>query len=109
MSWSKLIQVPAGQTLDQIRDTITAVPAIGNDSKERDEQVETAAQAVLAVIDSGVVGEPGAGFYVTLSGHANPNHQPASDWANDWLSISISQSSPVPVEQSAAARELQPA
>ncbi len=56
------------------------------------EQLEVAIDAAQGLILSGLVGDPaGKRFNVSLSGHVNPNHEPAEGWANDYISISVSQ------------------
>lgn len=56
------------------------------------EQFEAATTAVGEIIDSGVVGDPSKHrFNVNISGHANPDHEPCDEWANDCVSIHISQ------------------
>jgi hypothetical protein len=47
--------------------------------------------AVLAAASSGLTHVVGDGnVNVTLSGHANPGHQPRQGWANDLVTVSIS-------------------
>jgi hypothetical protein len=55
------------------------------------DQFEAASDSARALIDSGAVGDSGKTFNVNLSGHANPGHLPASGWANDMVSVSVSQ------------------
>lgn len=52
------------------------------------EQFEAALSAAKSIVDSGAVG---SAKYVNLSGHANPGHTPRDGYANDILTISISQ------------------
>jgi hypothetical protein len=54
-----------------------------------DEQFEAALHAAQSVLASGAVGE--TPVFVTLAGHANPGHRKRDGWANDQISISISQ------------------
>ena len=60
-------------------------------TKEHNEQLHVALTTVKDLIDSGVVGDETKKFSVTISGHANPNHEPAAGWANDALTIAIVQ------------------
>lgn len=60
-------------------------------SKEIGEQVFVTASTVHDIIGSGVVGDPKGKFSITVSGHANPEHKPASGWANDSIVINIYQ------------------
>lgn len=54
-------------------------------------QFDAVAAAVKSIIDSGVVGGEGKQFHVSMNGHANPNHEPLAGWANDAVTIQISQ------------------
>lgn len=60
-------------------------------SKEAGEQVFVTVATVHDIIGSGVVGDPDGKFSITVSGHANPEHKPASGWANDSVVINIYQ------------------
>jgi hypothetical protein len=66
--------------------------------EEAREQFDVAADAVRDIIYSGalgaVAGRNERKFRLALSGHANTNHMPDPDWANDSLMISISQVNP---------------
>ena len=55
------------------------------------DQFDAAAAAAQSIIDSGVIGGEGKQFYVAMSGHANPGHEPRAGWANDAVTIQISQ------------------
>lgn len=55
------------------------------------EQIEVCENAVDAIITSMCVGRTDKKISVSLSGHANPNHEPTPGWANDMVSISIVQ------------------
>lgn len=61
------------------------------ESPEHKQQYAKALLAVTELIDSGALGDPGGKYSFNVSGHANPDHQPAPGWANDSLTISISQ------------------
>jgi hypothetical protein len=70
-----------------------------SDAEHVDDQVRVARAVVTQIIESGAVGRdtnvPGGhkDFTVTLSGHGNAGHEPAQGWANDCLSIHITQKS----------------
>ena len=55
------------------------------------DQFDAVASAAQSIIDSGTVGAQGKQFHVSMSGHANPNHEPREGWANDAVTIQISQ------------------
>jgi hypothetical protein len=55
------------------------------------EQFERAKTSVRDIIFSGVVGDPAGKYTFSISGHANPEHKPASGWANDALTVMVNQ------------------
>lgn len=64
--------------------------ARGQEGKHVDEAVTAAKKAAKTLIDSGVVGTD-TPVRVSLSGHANPDHEPADGWANDFVTVSVYQ------------------
>lgn len=57
------------------------------------EQFTAARDAIAMLIQTGAVGDPDTKrFSGSLTGHANPGHEPAAGWANDGVYISFSQS-----------------
>lgn len=54
------------------------------------QQVDLALSLVKEIAASGVVGTDKK-FILSLSGHANEDHEPKSGWANDCMTIQISQ------------------
>ena len=54
------------------------------------DQFDAVAAAVKSVLDSGTVGNEKQ-FAISMSGHSNPNHEPRDGWANDAVTIQISQ------------------
>lgn len=64
-------------------DSDTAVAAA------RSQQFEMAKVLALSLMLSGAVGD--APFKVVLSGHSNPEHKPLPGWANDCVTISVTQ------------------
>lgn len=55
------------------------------------DQADQAVEAAKAIVASGVVGGPGATVAASLSGHGNPGHVPAPNWANDTTAVSVYQ------------------
>lgn len=55
------------------------------------DQFDVAFLAVKSFMESEVVGGAGKQFYISMAGHANPNHEPREGFANDMLTISINQ------------------
>lgn len=46
------------------------------------------------IVQSGHVGDPDRFlFNIALSGHVNPNHEPRDGWANDTVTVNVSQGS----------------
>lgn len=66
---------------------------------EADAQLAAAKEAAKAIVKSGTVGDPASViFQVSISGHANPNHAPASGYANDAANVSVSQTNQAALE-----------
>lgn len=92
MSWS--ISYPSRE--DFVADR-RSDPNMRSNTTEVDAQIRAARAAAAAVIDSGTVGQDAnvpqgrKDFAISISGHANPGHEPAQGWANDCINISISQ------------------
>lgn len=63
---------------------------IGNQqcTKERDEQIDTAIAAVAKLLSEGGFSNA-AEVSVSISGHANKEHQKEQEWANDYISIQL--------------------
>lgn len=79
--------------LDNLTVTSAAIP-------EMEAQLQAACEAFLAIARSGVVGSgPITG---TLSGHANPDHEPRTGWANDMVMVTVHQAQPESGPQNAA-------
>lgn len=55
------------------------------------DQFDAAKDACLALISGGTVGGADKKFSVVMAGHGNPNHEPRSGWANDCITVSVSQ------------------
>jgi len=100
MSFS--ITIPDGPVADF---TATAGTAVTNfkrlleesdnqPSAEAMESVQAAVAGLQTIIASGVVGT--GTVSASISGHANPGHEPVQGWANDFLQVSIYCTSPAP-------------
>lgn len=61
------------------------------------DQLGMARLCAQQLVDSGCVGENDdevfeqLDYKISLYGHANPGHKPASGWANDCVSVSVTQ------------------
>ena len=65
---------------------------VDDPSQEVAEQVKAASEAAVQIIQSGCVGQDDdCRLVVSASGHANPNHAPRDGWANDMITVRISQ------------------
>lgn len=100
MSWSTYIGPTAAADIKASLDVAPLPPELAPHVQE---QVDKAKATALAIVKSGVIGDADAHFFVSLSGHANPGHVPAEGWANDCISVSVSQATvatePVEVEE----------
>ena len=90
MSFSFSVQATPLAELAQAIDDATPVGL----SEATVESVAAAKAAVLGLVDSGVLGS--GEVYVSVSGHANPEHKPTPGWANDFVSLTITQATPKP-------------
>lgn len=80
MSWSITAPSQTAATIEEAaREQFAAM----------DGQFEAALHAAQSVLASGAVGS--TPVIVALSGHANPGHVKREGWANDTVTISISQ------------------
>jgi hypothetical protein len=67
------------------------------DTQEGNEQLAAAKAAAKSLIESGAAGSTGGDgstgvkFQTRLNGHANPNHVPQANFANDTITVSVSQ------------------
>jgi hypothetical protein len=93
MSWSISYPDRASFVADKGRPEYLQAP----EEPEVTEQIVAARKAAELVIESGAVGRdvnvPGGhkDFSVTIGGHANPGHEKTPGWANDAISIHITQ------------------
>ena len=96
MSWGYKVEAVPGTELEveltkareAYKETLSSTGHTGFDDI-------TAAEVEFTVFDlvaTGALGDPMKHkFSVSLVGHANPGHEPAEGWANDSVTISISQ------------------
>jgi len=90
MSWSASLKEPI-LLKDLTMDSFTFTPQTGNGAQESSEQFERAFHAAGDLLDTGALGGDDKKFVVSLAGHANEGHEPVQGWANDYISISITQ------------------
>jgi hypothetical protein len=92
MSWSVSTKLRHGWADEDV--SVLRLRAL-EQNPECSDQFDAAVQAILMLLESGAVGDARKEFFVAMGGHANPGHEPRSGWANDLITISISQASPV--------------
>lgn len=85
MSWSASFTVKDDDVIDD------SVVESGVEPDQHSDQYEEALNCVWSLLRSGVVGGDDKEYRVILSGHGNPNHEPASGWANDCVTIQVVQ------------------
>lgn len=63
-----------------------------SDNPDQIEQVKAAKEAILALVkSSAVVNDVSQDVAVSLTGHANPGHKPTTGYANDMITVTLSQ------------------
>ena len=98
MSWSVSFDVSEKDITDDSEENVEKFIANADANGMLDEAKEQFIHALagaIAMIETGAVGNPYGDYYVTISGHANPKHEPASGWANDSVMIIVAQKSRV--------------
>lgn len=88
MSWSASHAEPLAAEDIQADAFATSPPGLDASPQE---QFEEAVKAAAAIAASGVVGAVDKQFTIRLQGHGNPNHEPASGWVNDTVTVIVSQ------------------
>lgn len=88
MSWSLNKTVETPEELDGVMPDYVV-------TTEAAEQVGIAVAGAKAILSSGAVGT-GKRFSVALSGHANAGHEPTPGWANDCITVSVTQLAATP-------------
>jgi hypothetical protein len=93
MSWTMTIPKTKGT---EFLAAVNAADPIGQDEPdvlaERNRQVLTAKEAIRAIIFARALGyEAEVSFSANVYGHANPECKPREGWANDTLTITVSQ------------------
>lgn len=86
MSWSTSGRVKSASEVEGL-----TLQDYGDQSVDVREQFQLAKGIANNLIASGVVGKGSKEFIVTLSGHANPGHEPRAGYANDAITVTVSQ------------------
>lgn len=91
MSWA--VQAMAvtvnGELEDRLNEAVQNADQAQFALTESQEQAAAAVDAVVALVDAAVVGDASV-INVSMSGHANENHENREGYANSMVSISIS-------------------
>lgn len=69
----------------------TEVKTFGIDTPEAKLSYEAARQAASAVLSTGALGGPVYNTKVSIVGHSNPGNKPVAGWANDFVTITVTQ------------------
>lgn len=91
MSWGIILDIENRDLTDESEKRILDLADNESTTDEVKEQAGVALLVVSQSILSGALGAPDGKYRVTISGHANPGHNPTPGWSNDALTISISQ------------------
>lgn len=92
MSWSiMLTSIPHDEFVEALASKAEEYIAATDLSEEAVSQITAARNIAGNIVTAGVVGGEARTFSVYLDGHANPDHEPAEGYANDAISIRISQ------------------
>lgn len=94
MSWNAYTSDPmTAEDAAKMEPDLTGHNFLPDADKATHDQVKAAQKAVAALIKA--VGPKDSLYYVNMSGHANPNHEPVPGWANETITITVSVSPPV--------------
>lgn len=96
MSWSAGVKTPTkASEIDEAIDACPTVPEEDGLDEHVKEAIGVAREAAKQIIASGAVGpidgETEASFTVALNGHSNEGHEPADGWANDCMTVVVTQ------------------
>lgn len=90
MSWT--CQIPTVHA-DEAEDAILDAPVAGQDinSTHVYKAAKAAKECAMHILTQGAVGGPDKQFAISLGGHANTGHEPAPEWCNDTITVSVRQ------------------
>jgi hypothetical protein len=60
------------------------------------EQYNLARRIAKQIIESGAIGDEHKGYTITISGHANPGHEPAPGMSTDGINVTVFQQAAAP-------------
>jgi hypothetical protein len=87
MSWTASLPEPVA--VSEVTEALASLEASPPVEGEPQEQFEAAKDAARVLVESGAVGD--RPVRINLNGHANPGHEPTEGYANDMITVSISQ------------------
>lgn len=97
MSWSVSTGQQRPQEIERAIKELEAPEDVASWNQDYGDQLEAAKKAAIAILRSGAVGDPkgeNRDYIVTLSGHSNPGHAPRPGFANDTVTVTVSQLNP---------------
>jgi len=90
VSWNGYIQDPVSAEDITVENASFGFGAYEDASPEVKDQIDLAFAKAVSIAHSGAVGEDKL-FRVYVSGHANPGHEQADGWANDTITVTVTQ------------------
>ena len=97
MSWSATPPTAAGIAKSDVASIVVSPQTSPEGCVTPFEEQRDAAFEAVAILAK-VVGQDDDLIYVTMSGHANPDHAPAHGWADECITISVSRRAPIAEE-----------
>lgn len=92
MSWS--LSIRPRQDRDELKSAIEHAEPEHEVTEEAEQQLAAAKEAAAAIIDSGAVGRGDDHLAVNLAGHSNRDHSPTEGFANESVTVTVSQYQP---------------
>lgn len=93
MSYSFTVTAPRGDLRSKLDEAVAVVERSETDAnEERHEHLVAALGCVHDLVDA--VGRPEDDVFVSVSGHANPDHAPRGGWADEVITINVTAKPP---------------
>lgn len=95
MSYSFTVAAPRGELRTKLDEAVAVVERSDTDAdEERREHLVAALGCVHDLVDA--VGRSDDDVFVSVSGHANPDHAPRGGWADEVITINVTAKPPAP-------------
>lgn len=97
MSWSVSTGQQRPQNIERAIKDLELPEDVAGWNQDHADQLEAAKKAAIAMLRSGCVGDPKAenrDYIASLSGHSNPGHAPRPGFANDSVTVTVTQLNP---------------